>query len=351
MKNKAYTSKNKKTVSKEKKSTTPAWIEKIYEKAEQERKDKKKLDILNSADETKRIKVKILKDKCNFLYKTGFPFVLRKTGNSYELESTMYNEKAYKGGFTIEDLNFIKSVKNHVNKTGVAIDFIDNDFKAEQIDYIKVMDYQVGERIENLYYVDITACYWTTALILGIIDEKLYNKGLKLGKIVRLAALGSLAKVKDVWTFDGKEFKRDEPIHSTETENLWFAICKHVSDIMREIAKTLGNKFVFYWVDGIYVKNEGNALQDVINIFIKHGYTSTFSAIPFVQFTETGFTVQGIKKDDVKEFNYLVNSNKRKKKPVSEYIENLRLVEVASKVIYNKNKEIPNKNWLIGREI
>jgi hypothetical protein len=302
-------------------------------------------EILNSED-TKDYKVKMLKQKCECLYKLGKSFTLIKSGSSYELSSSLWNEKATNKVFSPQDLQFIKSVRGHVNKSNVAIDFVDTYYKGEDIQYIRVNDYKIGQRIDDLIYIDINGAYWQTAHHLGIISDALYVKGLEVNKIVRLAALGSLAKTKDIWSFDGDRLKKLDTIRSCETENLWFAICKRVSDVMVEVANKIGNDFIFYWVDGIYIKDNPLAFNTVNSIFLNHGYTSKFEKVPFIEFKEKGFDVQGVVKTDLKHFSWVNDSNGsggKQSRPITDYLENKRLLKVMEGVLYTNKYNYSGK--------
>jgi len=226
------------------------------------------------------------------------------------------------------------------------VDFVDTYYKGEDIQYVKVKDYGVGERIEDLIYIDINGAYWQTAHNLGIINDALYVKGLEVNKVVRLAALGSLAKTKDIWKYDGKNLKKTETVRSPN-ENLWFAICKRVSDVMSEVVNAIGDDFVFYWVDGIYVKNKPEVLQGVMSKFIEKGYTSKFELVPYIQFHEKGFDVQGALKGDLKHFSWTCEGNTKgsaKSKPISDYLENQRLLKVMQDALYtNEGRKVPVK--------
>lgn len=292
-------------------------------------------------DDNKSRKVRILKDKCGYLYDNNIPFTLVKSGSTYELASSMWNEKAFRSGFTIKDLGFIKSVKQYVDKHGIAIDFVDTDYRGSGIEYIKVNQYNLGDRIDNLIYVDVNSAYWQTAFNLGIISYSIFKRGEDFDKTVRLAALGSLAKSKSVWKFDGVDFKKSAIIRSLETENLWFAICKRVSDMMVDLSKSLGDDFVFYWVDGIYVRDRNNSLQKCLDTFIHWGYTSKFAKIPYIEFHEKGFKVQGATIQDVKEFTWQIESKNGKKlsnTPISDYLKDMELLEYANSILYPAKK-------------
>lgn len=298
------------------------------------------MNLLNTqiieSESTGSQRIKIMKDKCNFLYKIGKPFTLIKSGSSYELISNFYNEKAFRSGFSPKDLSFIKSVKTHVNKNNISLDFIDEDYKNSGIDYIKVSKFKSGDVLENLHCIDIDSAYWKTALNLGIISESIYKRGLDAGKVVRLAGLGSLAKKKDVWVYDGKDFNKLKTVRC-EYENLWFAICKKVSDVMSEVVKEIGDDFVFYWVDGIYVKRNEGVMSKIIERFQEKGYSVHSEFVPKVSFHDNGFTVQGVIESDVKEFSYNIKGGGKKNTPITDYIENKRLLSVGQKYIYGKN--------------
>lgn len=280
-------------------------------------------------------RVAMLKDKCNFLYKANKPFTLIKSGSSYELISSMYNDKAYRSGFSSNDLSFIKMVKGYIKRHDVELNFIDEDYRNSGIDYVKVNKFKVGDVLEDLYCVDIDSAYWKTALNLGVISDDIYKKGLDMGKVVRLAALGSLAKKKDIWVYDGKSFKKQETVKSPY-ENIWFAICKKISDIMNDIVKSIGDDFVFYWVDGIYVKQSPGLIDKIVTKFKDKGYSVHFEYVPKVSFHKDGFTVQGELVSDVKNFSYDIEGQGTKSKPISQYLENQRLIEVANKYVYKK---------------
>lgn len=301
--------------------------------------------VLNS-EETQDYKVKVLKQKCEYLYKHGKSFTLIKSGGTYELVSSLWNEKAAARGFRADDLAFINKVRNHVEKNNIVVDFIDTYYKGEDIQYVKVKDYAVGEEISDLVYIDINGAYWQTAHHLGIINDALYLQGLEINKVVRLAALGSLAKTKDVWKYDGKDLKKTETIRNPN-ENLWFAICKRVSDVMIEVVNKVGDDFVFYWVDGIYIKNKPEVVTLVYKTFSDLGYTTKTEPIPFIKFHEKGFDVQGAIKTDLKHFSWICEGKVKggaKSKPISEYLENKRLLKVMQEALYSREgRKVPAK--------
>lgn len=286
--------------------------------------------------DSKSYKVELIKKKCEYLHGMKMPFSLSKSGNTYELISNLWKEKAIRKAFKPSDLTFIKSVKDYALKNCVGVNFMETDFKNSNIEYIKVNKFQVGDVVLDMIYIDINNAYWDTARNLGIISNEIYKRGMFVSKIPRLSALGALAKTTDTWKYNGEVFVKEQPVRSWSTENLWFAICKKVSDTMVEIAEAIGDDFVFYWVDGIYIKNNPKSFQKVLEIFLKNGYTSKFQQVPKVEFFENQFVVQGVQESDKKRYSWSVAKDKSNK-PISDYIENQRLLQVAQDLMHKNS--------------
>jgi hypothetical protein len=104
--------------------------------------------------------------------------------------------------------------------------------------------------------IDITAAYATTLLNKKYIDNKLFSKITALPKLERLAVIGMLATKKHIF-----EFKAGEQINcSTETDaqkrNIFFEASHAVNEIMETCANIAKEDFLFFWVDGIYLKTD-----------------------------------------------------------------------------------------------
>ena len=187
--------------------------------------------------------------------------------------------------------------------------------------------------------MDINQAYWETAYLLGIVSEKIYRTGSKgnISKQARLTALGSLAKKTYIHEFKGKTLIKTNVNKEPLLENLWFTICKRVSDVMHEVIEVIGKDFIFYWVDGIYMENSTENVSKAMTTFLNKGYTSKFKMIKQIFFHEKGFTVNDT--GDIKrEFNFPNYNSKTEK---IDYIENLRLSRLANEVM---NKKIDLQN-------
>lgn len=284
-----------------------------------------------------QLKVKALKDKSKFLYHSKIPFSLKKSGGTYEIKSALWNDKAFASSFNQNEVTFIRSVKNYIVKNHIADSILDTDYKALKIDYIRVNLFNDGDVVDDLMEIDVNAAYWQTAYNMGFISKSIYEKGFEVSKVARLASLGSLAKVTEEWVFDGEKMELKPPVSSYATENIWFAICKRVSDIMNKAVSTAGKGFVFYWVDGIYVKNDTETISKIVKYFGSIGYDVKMSPVARITFRNDGFDVQGAIKGDAKKFCYPIGKTKNKN-IVSRLIEHQRLSVIAHELLYGKSK-------------
>jgi hypothetical protein len=275
-----------------------------------------------------------LLQKQQLLMEMGKEFTIEVVNGNYSLISDLFNAKTFrKSEYTVDELRFVKEVRRHIVKNEVYLQpqFQENQVFSEDVHYVRVARVPMGKTFKNICEVDIDQAYWETAYQLGIIPEKLYVKGCKgnISKKCRLTALGSLARKKYKYTYKGDKLVDQIVDREPLLENLWFTICKRVSDVMHEVIDALGKDFVFYWVDGIYFDNTPKNVTKVMSVFLNWGYNTKFKKINQIQFHETGFTVNDygtIKR----EFTYPNYSKKGKK---VDYAENFKLAQFANKVV------------------
>ena len=108
-------------------------------------------------------------------------------------------------------------------------------------------------------------------------------------KQVRLAAIGSLAKKRKVYTYDGVHERQLEVIRSEKTEVLWDVICNKVGQCLVDVARACGDDFIFFWVDGVYVHKR--ATKKVVALFKKWGYESKVNELKSIDVTEKNIFV------------------------------------------------------------
>lgn len=162
----------------------------------------------------------------------------------------------------------IQAVKDcQYSKTARTINYFrfSNSIRDIDIDAGSVYD------MKNVYEADITAAYYATAARLGFMSDQIYNQCIALPKEERLRLLGAIATRKIEKDFDGYEQIGDTRIKVDEDlREAWFKICAYVDAALQYLQDYLGQNFLFYWVDGIYYKDEfgayaGNAFINYMN--------------------------------------------------------------------------------------
>lgn len=264
-------------------------------------------------------------------------YVIKVINGNYQLISDLFKHSTYRQGtYTSKELQFIKSVRTHILKNDIHLkeEFQERQLYSDDVHYVKVARVPIGEVFDKVCEVDIDQAYWETAYQLGIVNDTIYSTGCKgvISKKARLTALGSLAKKTYIYKFKGKKVIGKEVEKDPLLENLWFTICKRVSDVMHSVIDSLGKDFIFYWVDGIYFKHTKKNVQIAMNTFIENGYNAKFKKINQIYFHDTGFVVNDY--GEIKrEFNFPDYSLAKKK---TDYSEAFRLSNLANDIINSK---------------
>lgn len=121
--------------------------------------------------------------------------------------------------------------------------------------------------------LDITSAYPYCLFINKLITLDTFNYLMQLPKSERLPAIGMIAK-KSVW-IDYKNGKAESwDLKAGEYANIFFFVIQQITDLMAWAAEIAGNDFLFYWVDGIFLKPtiSKKKLQQITGIFAEQGY-------------------------------------------------------------------------------
>lgn len=304
--------------------------------------NKEKKITSNSALENKarsifQVSAEQFSSKSSFLYMNKMPFTMVISGGVYELYSDEWNCKSIDKTFDPKAMNFVKKIKKHVKDNFVAMKFVNKNYKNSNIKYIDVNpNIKAGDVVEGVCCLDIKSAYWKTALLMGVISKEIYDKGLSIDKITRLASLGSLAKKKEVYTFDGEEYKMVDTIRSYETENIWFALCARVSEIMQKMINDLGDDFLFYWVDGIYFKRTDENIKKVTEFLDSCSYDIKEEPVSKIEFFEDHFFVYTKSATDRKKFGWTLGKKKLSSE-ISSMPELKRTLKVLGEVFNEKD--------------
>lgn len=158
------------------------------------------------------------------------------------------------------------------------------DFLAENDQYnnreerrkINYFNYKPFKNLKRFYFVDIKSAYITSLFNLKIISEDLLKEVNSLKKHERLIALGILAfEPYEVIYIDGVQIsmKRLSNPYST----VFFKACATIADIMNELIRRIDDRFIFYWVDGIFFESQKDYF-DIKNYLDTLGYEYRFGS-------------------------------------------------------------------------
>ena len=286
---------------------------------------------------------KILLDKAKYLADKGEDYTIKVINGNYELISDLFNHKTInKTSYSPPELQFIRSVKRYIIKNDIHLQpQFEKQYFAEDVHYIKVAKVPIGKKFDNVYEVDIDEAYWKTAHLLKIIDDDVYKRGQKgnISKQARLTALGTLAKKVYLYKFKGDKLDKVNTESDPLLQNLWFTICKRVSDVMNQCIKKIGKDFIFYWVDGIYMKGGIQSVSKAEEIFTNQGYNVKFKKIKQIYFHETGFDCNDYG-THIRHFNYPYTTKSGQR--ILKYMESLELKKLANDII-NEDIDITDK--------
>jgi hypothetical protein len=194
---------------------------------------------------------------------------LKRDKKAFEIRQTLYTKTVTTkdiiyshmtgSGLKMHELGFISRVKKHCDL--IPKDTIP-EIDTQSIAYISQGSIQDGDTYRHIYEVDLNAAFWEFAYKKLYIDKNLYHQGIeKVSKKARLISLGNLAKRTAIMKFDGKQFDRVQ-FEKSDTENIFFDVSKMTADTMSNLQFMLGEDFLFYWCDAVFVKG-AKALQHI----------------------------------------------------------------------------------------
>lgn len=171
--------------------------------------------------------------------------------------------------------NVCRDIKAYLdtNLNAPTIELIDEEsVKYYSLKYIRKPMYY-----ETAYNIDINAAYPTCLLNSSLIDAKLFDRLMELGKDERLAAIGMLASHKRIFTIrqgEVLEYREERSPYS----KYFFHCVKTVTDIIWNCELASGLSYIFSWVDGLYVLDKKTA-ENCRRMIAENNYKSTVSKL------------------------------------------------------------------------
>jgi len=157
-----------------------------------------------------------------------------------------------------------------LKKSDKTVEILQGEWSTENFDSKNGLRPCSFKKVLNL---DITSAYPYCLFINKLICQDTFNFLMSLPKNERLPAIGMIAK-KSVWIdySNGKATNWD--VKTGEYANIFFYVIQQITDLMAWAGEIAGNDFLFYWVDGIFLKPtiSKKKLQEITGIFAEQGY-------------------------------------------------------------------------------
>lgn len=189
-------------------------------------------------------------------------FKLYRNGSTIRIE---YGEKSWRfvdyTGVAGKGFHLCKFVANDAreyvknNAMATAVVKPTMDLEIQKANLAGLAKY-VGQQI---YCVDVDDCYWDTAYKMGVISYNTYMRGLrkKEWKTGRNASIGALNKIMVVTEYINGQQVKTEPIKADEgVAVIRNNIIYNVHNIFLTILKRLGDDWLMYFTDCVYVPYE-----------------------------------------------------------------------------------------------
>lgn len=198
---------------------------------------------IDSAEVAKFIRYLKLTEQTFNVVSTGYSKTVKHNGDSYSFITDQTPVKT----FAVNS-----AIKRDAKASGLVLDEVPQ-WKPRYFSVYEHIDR--GEQTpETMYLVDIASAYLTCLLNAGIISKETFTLAQSLKKTDRLKAVGMLATSKLTMEFQTGTLKRYFTTEEREYRNFFFFACYQVGELLNKVANAYREAFVFFWVDGIYIK-------------------------------------------------------------------------------------------------
>jgi hypothetical protein len=173
-------------------------------------------------------------------------------------------------------------------------------------------NYDSNPKIDNIKYdtcfnIDLSSAYAYCLFNNGLITQKTFNYLQKLPKMERLTAVGMLATSHVKYFYQGGKCIDFKP-YREPTAQIFFFLIDEINYLMQDIKWILGNDFIFYWVDGVFMKptTPKKKIQDVENLLTNLCYKYKYEKVEnfSVHRIQDKVIVEMIKNDESKRYEF-----------------------------------------------
>jgi hypothetical protein len=203
----------------------------------------------------------------------------KEAGLDFQVKHSNYNTQIIGQESVIKFIQTEHSIKVFIaynkivadlKKSDKTVEILQGDWSTENFDSKNGLKPCSYKTVLNL---DITSAYPYCLFINKLITLDTFNYLMALPKNERLPAIGMIAK-KSVWIDYQKGKAMTWDVKTGEYANIFFFVIQQITDLMAWAADIAGDDFLFYWVDGIFLKPtiSKKKLQEITGIFAEQGY-------------------------------------------------------------------------------
>ena len=169
-------------------------------------------------------------------------------------------------------------------------------------------------KYDTCYNIDLSSAYAYCLYNCELITKKTFNYLLKLPKMERLTAVGMLATSHVKYFYSGGKCVDFKP-YREPTAQIFFFLIDEINYLMQDIKWILGNDFIFYWVDGVFIKPSVSKkkIQDVENLLISLKYPYKYEKVENFSVTriQDKVIIDMIKNDETKRYEFTTGQSGR----------------------------------------
>jgi hypothetical protein len=203
----------------------------------------------------------------------------KQAGLDFQVKHSNYNTQIIGQESVIKFIQTEHSIKVFIaynkivadlKKSDKTVEILQGEWSTENFDSKNGLKPCSYKTVLNL---DITSAYPYCLFINKLITLDTFNYLMALPKNERLPAIGMIAK-KSVWIDYQKGKATTWDVKTGEYANIFFFVIQQITDLMAWAADIAGDDFLFYWVDGIFLKPtiSKKKLQEITGIFAEQGY-------------------------------------------------------------------------------
>ena len=238
----------------------------------------------------------------------------KEAGLDFQVKHSNYNTQIIGQESVIKFIQTEHSIKVFIaynkivadlKKSDKTVEILQGDWSTENFDSKNGLKPCSYKTVLNL---DITSAYPYCLFINKLICLDTFNYLMALPKNERLPAIGMIAK-KSVWIDYQKGKATTWDVKTGEYANIFFFVIQQITDLMAWAADIAGDDFLFYWVDGIFLKptTPKKILKEIESILAEQGYYYKYEAVEnlSIERKENTLEIHMTKKGESKHYKFI----------------------------------------------